>query len=385
MSAHSTGRGVSVIGVGMIPFGKYPDRTLADLGWPAVKAAIADAGISPKQIEAAYCGTALGGMMAGQRVLGRIGVTGIPIANIENACSSSSTALRQGVMAIRSGAYDVVLVIGVEKLTKFGGGTLPLEEEDWEVQRGLNMPALYAMRAQRYMHEFGATPADLAAVAVKNRANGVHNPDAQMRKPVTVEEVLASRPIAEPFTLLQCCPTGDGAAAIILCADAVAAKFRRDPIRVLASDLTSGRYMPGFRDMTTPEITVRGAAEAYEEAGVGPADLDVAEIHDAFTIAELLYYEAFGLCGRGEAAAFLASGATRIGGKVAFNPSGGLLAKGHPVGATGAAQVVEIVRQLRGECGARQQPNAKVGLTHATGGGISGFDHGACSIHIFAR
>ena len=382
-------RGVSLIGVGMIPFGKYPDRTLADLGWPAVKAAIADAGIDPRRIEAAYCGTALGGMMAGQRVLGRIGLTGIPITNVENACSSSSSALRQAVMSVRAGAYDVVLVIGVEKLTKFGGGTLPLEEEDWEVRQGLVMPALYAMRAQRYMHDFGLTRTQLAGVSVKNRQSGALNPDAQMRKPVTVEEVLASRPIAEPFTLLQCCPTGDGAAAIIICADSVAAQYRADAVRVVASDLTSGKYTPGFRDMTIPEITVRGAQEAYEEAGIGPEDIDVAEVHDAFTIAELLYYEAFGFCRRGEAAGLLASGATGLGGAKVVNPSGGLLAKGHPVGATGAAQVVEIVRQLRGECGARQAQGkgggAKVGLTHATGGGISGFDHGACSIHIFAR
>jgi benzoylsuccinyl-CoA thiolase BbsB subunit len=197
--------------------------------------------------------------------------------------------------------------------------------------------------------------------------------------------VLASRPIADPFTLLQCCPTGDGAAAIVLCADTVAAQYRGDAVQVLASDLTSGRYTPGFRDMTIPEITVRGAKEAYEEAGLGPEDVDVAEVHDAFTIAELLYYEAFGFCPRGEAASLLESGATALGGRKVVNPSGGLLAKGHPVGATGAAQVVEIVRQLRGECGARQVDGAKVGLTHATGGGISGFDHGACSIHIFAR
>ena len=378
-------RGVSIIGVGMIPFGKYPDRSLADLGWPAVKAALADSGVPAKRIQAAYCGTALGGMMAGQRVLGRIGLTGVPITNVENACSSSSSALRQGVLAIRSGQYDIVLVMGVEKLTKFGGGTLPLEEEDWEVRQGLNMPALYAMRAQRYMHEFGLTKRQLAMVSVKNRANGVHNADAQMRKDVSVEEVLASRPIADPFTLLQCCPTGDGAAAIVICASSIAAQFRADPITVRASDLTSGIFMPGFRDMTTPEITVRGAAEAYEEAGLGPEDVDVAEVHDAFTIAELLYYEAFGFCGRGEAGALVESGATRIGGRVAVNPSGGLLAKGHPVGATGAAQVVEIVRQLRGEAGARQHPGAKVGIAHATGGGIAGFDHGACSIHILSR
>ena len=376
-------RGVSVVGVGMIPFGKYPERTLADLGWPAVKAALKDGNIDPKKIEAAYCGTALGGMMAGQRVLGRIGLTGIPVTNVENACSSSSSALRQGVMAIRSGEYDVVLVIGVEKLSKFGGGTLPLEEEDWEVSQGLVMPALYAMRAQRYMHEYGLRPEQLAQVAVKNRRHGSLNPDAQLKKPVTLEEVLQSRPIADPFTLLQCCPTGDGAAAIVLCASSVSAQFRSDAVEVAASDLTSGRFTPGFRDMTSPEITVRGAKEAYEEAGLGPDDIDVVELHDAFTIAEILYYEAFGFCGRGEAARLLESGATSLGGRVPFNPSGGLLAKGHPIGATGAAQVVEIVRQLRGEAGARQVDDAKIGMTHATGGGISGFDHGACSIHIF--
>jgi acetyl-CoA acetyltransferase len=378
-------RGVSVIGVGMIPFGKYPDRKLSDLGWPAVKAAVADANIEPRKIEAVYCGTALGGMMSGQRIMGRLGLTGIPIANIENACSSSSTAFRQGIMAIQTGQFDVVLVIGVEKLTKFGGGTLPLEEEDWEVSQGLSMPALYAMRAKRYMHDFGLTPEQLALVSVKNRRHGALNSDAQMRKEVTVEEVLASRPIADPFTLLQCCPTGDGAAAVLLCATSVARQFRSDPVQVIASDVTSGKYLTGFRDMTIPEITVRGAHEAYLDAGVGPQDIDVAEVHDAFSIAELLYYEAFGFCERGEAGSFIESGATTFGGKVVVNPSGGLLAKGHPIGATGAAQVVEIVRQLRGQAGARQVEGAKIGLTHATGGGISGFDHGACSIHIFAN
>jgi acetyl-CoA acetyltransferase len=378
-------KGVSVIGVGMIPFGKYPDTNITDLGWPAVKAAIKDAGIDARRIQAVYSGTARGGAMVGQRIMGRLGLAGLPIVNVENACSSSSSALAQGVMAVSSGAYDVVLVIGVEKLTKFGGGTLPLDEDDWEVRLGLSMPALYAMRAQRYMHDYGVSLKDVAAVSVKNRKNGALNPDAQMRKEVTVEEVLSSRMIADPFTLLQCCPTGDGAAAIILASSAVAKQLRTDAIEVRASHLTSGRFMSGFRDMTSPEITVRGAHEIFEEAGLGPEDIDVAEVHDAFSIAELIYYEAFGFCGRGEGAALLNSGATRIGGRIPINPSGGLLAKGHPVGATGAAQVVEIVRQLRGEAGARQIADAKVGMTHATGGGISGFDHGACSIHIFQR
>lgn len=377
--------GVSVIGVGMIPFGKYPERKLADLGWPAVKAAIADAGIDPKKIGAAYCGTALGGMMSGQRVLGRIGLTGIPIANVENACSSSSTAFRQGVVAVESGEYDVVLVVGVEKLTKFGGGTLPLEEEDWEVQQGLSMPALYAMRAKRYMHEFGLTREQLALVAVKNRRHGARNPDAQLRSEVTLDEVMNARLIADPFTLLDCCPTGDGAAAVVLCSSSVATQFRPDRVDVIASDVTSGKFLTGFRDMTIPEITVRGARKAFNEAGIDPKDVDVAEVHDAFSIAELLYYEAFGFCERGSAGKFIESGATTFGGQVVVNPSGGLLAKGHPIGATGAAQVVEIVRQLRGEAGERQVEGARIGLTHATGGGVSGFDHGACSIHIFSR
>ena len=378
-------KGVSVIGVGMIPFGKYPDTNITDLGWPAVKAAIKDAGIDARRIQAVYSGTARGGAMVGQRIMGRLGLAGLPIVNVENACSSSSSAMAQGVMAVSSGAYDVVLVIGVEKLTKFGGGTLPLDEDDWEVRLGLTMPALYAMRAQRYMHDFGISLKDVASVSVKNRKNGALNPDAQMRKEVTVEEVLASRMIADPFTLLQCCPTGDGAAAIILASNAVAKQLSDKPIEVRASHLTSGRFMSGFRDMTSPEITVRGAREIFEESGLGPEDIDVAEVHDAFSVAELIYYEAFGFCARGDGAALLQSGATSIGGRIPINPSGGLIAKGHPVGATGAAQVVEIVRQLRGQAGPRQVEGAKVGMTHATGGGISGFDHGACSIHIFQR
>jgi len=378
-------REVSVIGVGMIPFGKYREKTLADIAWPAVKQAIGDSGVKKTDIDAAYCGTALGGMMAGQRVLKQLGITGLPIVNVENACSSSSSAFREAWIGVAAGVYDVALVIGVEKLTKFGGGTLPLEKEDFEVAHGLIMPALYGMRAQRYMHDYGLTAEQLAKVAVKSRKHGALNPDAQFRTAVTVEEVMHARPIAEPFTLLHCCPSGDGAAAAVVCASEIAGRFKGKPVRVLASEVNSGRYMTGYRDMTTPEITVRGAKEAYELAGVGPEDVDVFEVHDAFTIAELLYYEALGLCAKGEAVKLLEDGTTSLGGKKPVNPSGGLLSKGHPVGATGVAQMVEVVRQLRGQCGARQVAGAKVGLTHCTGGGISGFDHGACSIHIFAN
>jgi benzoylsuccinyl-CoA thiolase BbsB subunit len=377
-------REVSVVGVGITPFAKYRDKSLAEIGWPAVKAAIEDAGVAKKDIEAAYCGSALGGMMSGQRVLKQLGITGLPITNIENACSSSSSAFRQAYIAVAAGVYDVVLVLGVEKLTKFGGGTLPLEKEDFEVTHGLVMPALYGMRARRYMHDYGLTEEQLAGVAVKAHKHGALNPEAQFRNEVTLKEVMEAREIAEPFTLLHCCLSGDGASAVVIASAEKARQYTSKPVRVACSEVNSGKYMTGFRDMTTPEITVRGAKQAYEEAGIGPGDVDVAEVHDAFTIAELLYYEALGFCDKGEAAKLLDDGETSLGGRIPVNPSGGLLSKGHPIGATGTAQIAEVVRQLRGQCGDRQVEGAKVGLTHCTGGGISGFDHGACSIHMFS-
>ena len=378
-------REVCVVGTGLVAFGKYPDKTLAEIGWPAVKEAIVESGLPPKSIDAVYCGTALGGMLAGQRVMKSLGITGMSIMNVENACSSSSSALAEAWTAVASGRHDVVVVIGVEKLTKFGGGTLPLENEDWEVNQGMVMPALYAMRAQRYMHEYGLTARQLGEVSVKAHEHGALNPNAQIRKRVSIEEVMGSRPVADPFTLWHCCPTGDGAAALVIASGDVARKHKVDPVRVTASEVTSGLYTNGYRDMTWAELTARGAKEAYEMAGVGPHDIDVAEIHDAFTIAELMYYEAFGFCERGHAYELLSSGATSLGGDIVVNPSGGLLSRGHPVGATGAAQAVEIVRQLEGRAGAHQVEGARVGLAHATGGGIAGLDHGACSIHVFAR
>ena len=226
--------------------------------------------------------------MAGQRILKKLGITGLPIINIENACSSSSTAFREAWISVAAGVYDSVLVIGVEKLTKFGGGTLPLAKEDWEVSQGLVMPALYAMRARRYMHEYGLTENDIADVSVKARRHGVWNEDAQFRKEVTREEVLASRPVADPLKLFHCCPSGDGAAAVVICSVEKAKKYSSSPIRVIGSEINSGKYMTGYRDMTSPEITLRGAKQLYEEAGIGPEDVDLAEVHDAFAIAELL-------------------------------------------------------------------------------------------------
>lgn len=379
-------RDVLAVGTGIIPFGKHTETAFADLGWPAAHAAMVEADVSANDIDAVFCGTSFGGMMAGQRIMKCLGVSGMPIVNVENACSSGSSALSLAWLSIASGQHDTVLVLGVEKLTKFGGGTLPLERDDWEVAQGTTMPAVYAMRAQRYMHDFGLSETQLAEVSVKAHDHGALNPNAQLRKRVSVDEVMTARKVADPFTLWHCCPTGDGAAAVLLMSKKRAASSGvAKPIRIAASEITSGIYTNGFRDMTWAELTARGAKEAYEQAGVGPEDIDVSEIHDAFTIAELMYYEAFGFCDKGEAYALLKSGTTSLGGAAPVNPSGGLLSRGHPVGATGVAQAVEIVRQLQGRAGDHQVDNAAVGMTHATGGGIAGFDHGACSIHIFAR
>jgi benzoylsuccinyl-CoA thiolase BbsB subunit len=210
------------------------------------------------------------------------------------------------------------------------------------------------------------------------------NPYAQLKKPTSIEEVLASRPIADPLTLFQCCPTGDGAAAVVLMSEA---EFkRRGPgaaVRIIASVLHSGQPTLGFRNMLRPEITYDSARDAYEQAGLGPDEIEIIELHDAFSIAELVYYEALGLCDQGDAVALLHSGATTFGGRTVVNPSGGLLAKGHPVGASGVAQAVEVFWHLTGQAGARQVPQARTALTHVTGGGISALDHGACAVHIF--
>lgn len=368
----------------MIRFGKYRDRAIEDMAGEAVLKALADAGLERQSIDETFCGTLFGGTLIGQRVLRGLGMTGMPITNIENACSSGSSALRQGVATIAMGRADTVLVIGVEKLSG-SDGTIPLEATDIEVAQGMVMPGLYAMRARRYMHETGTTQKHLASVSVKAHKNGSRNPYAQYQNTITVDDVLSSRMIADPLTLYMCCPTGDGAAAAVVTSHKRAVGGGRVPIKVAASVLQSGSYETGFRDMTSSELTARTARMAYEEAGVGPEDLSMAEVHDAFSIAELMYYEALGLCARGEAKDLIERGETEITGRIPVNPSGGLLCRGHPVGATGLAQVCEAVWQLRGQAGTRQVRSPQVALTHCTGGGISGLDHGACSIHILTR
>jgi acetyl-CoA acetyltransferase len=370
-----------IIGTGISDFGRFPDLTEEALAQAAILDALKDAGIAIRAVQAFYCGNALGGHLPGQRALRELGTGGEAVYNVDNACSSGATALNLALQALRAGQYETVVVFGMDHLSSLGGGALPMNQRDWNNRRGMIMPALYAMRAKRYMHDHGIPIETLADVSVKNRRHGMLNPIAKFCREVTREEVLASRMVADPLTLLQCCPAVvDGAAALVLSTRSW--RGAATPVRVLASVVQSGLFEVCQVDMTEAEITRRAVRLAYEQAGVGPQDLSVIELHDAFTISELLYYEALGLCGHGEAAQLLASGATALGGRIPVNPSGGLIAKGHPPGATGVAQIVELCEQLQGRAGRRQVPGASLGLSQVTGGGIWGVDHAACSIHI---
>jgi acetyl-CoA acetyltransferase len=372
-----------IVGVGITDFGRFPELTEEALAQSAILEALSDSGLHIRDIEAFYCGNAIGASLPGQRALRELHTGGGAVYNIDNACSSGATAINAALSALRSGQYETVLVFGMDQLSSLGGGPLPLSRNDWNNKRGMIMPALYAMRATRYMHEHGMEAATLADIAVKNRQHGLLNPIATFCKATTREEVLASRQIAEPLTLLQCCPAVvDGAAAVVL--STKPSKGLAAPVRVRASVVQSGLFETGPEDMTEAEITARTARMAYEQAGIGPQDLSLIECHDAFTISELLYYEALGLCERGEAPQLLASGATTLGGRIPVNPSGGLIAKGHPPGATGVAQIVEVCEHLQGRAGKRQVEGARLGLTQVTGGGIWGVDHAACSIHILS-
>jgi len=372
-----------ITGVGITDFGRFPELTEEVMVQSAILDALEDAGTQLSEVQAFYCGNALGATLPGQRALRELHANGGAVYNVDNACSSGATALNLALQALKAGQYDTVLVFGMDHLSSLGGGPLQLSQKDWNNRRGMIMPALYAMRARRYMHDQGLKLETLADISVKNRMHGVLNPIAKFAKLATREEILASRPVAEPLTLLQCCPAVvDGAAALVL--STKPSRGVAKPVRILASVVQSGLFETTPVDMTEAEITARAAKLAYEQAGVGPQDLSLLEVHDAFTISELLYYEALGLCDRGDAAGLLQSGATTLGGRVPVNPSGGLLAKGHPPGATGVAQIVEVCEQLQGRAGARQVQGARIGLTQVTGGGIWGMDHAACSIHILS-
>lgn len=378
---------IYISGVAMTPFGRH-DGSMQDLAQRAVADALADANIEQEAAQAFYAANVFGGMVLGQVLLRDMGVTGPAIYNVENACASGATAVHLACHALEAGRYDTVVVLGAEQLTALGGGALPLQRNDYMTamyaRAGLTLPSVYAMRATRYLHEFGVAPDVLAEVAVKNRRHGKLNPYAQTKSETSVDEVMSSRMVFDPLTLLQCCPSSvDGAAALVLTTKKP--ERRAKPVRVLASVVQSGRQETGLDDILAAEITARAAQLAYREAGVMPSDLNMVELHDAFTIAELIYYQALGLCKRGEAHELLRSGATALGGRVPVNPSGGLLAKGHPLGATGVAQMVEAVWQLEGRAGERQIAGASLALTQCTGGGIAGVDHAASAVHILGH
>jgi benzoylsuccinyl-CoA thiolase BbsB subunit len=382
-------RDVYIIGAGMIRFGKFPEVMITEMARRALLNAIKDSGINPKEIEAAFIGHVRPfpgqGAMVGQRIMRDVGVTGIPILNIENLCSSGSSSIWCAFNLISSGQFDLAAVVGVEQLSALGKGVIPPRQEDLEGLQGMILPSYFAMVARRHMHEYGTTIEQMAKVSIKNHKNGCLNPYSQFQKEVTFEEICNSPMVADPFTVLHCCPTGDGAAAAIICSKNVAKRYSSKPIKIVASTLKSGSYDGGWRELTSNDQVKRAAQEAYEMSGIGPEDLDLVELHDCFTMAEIFHYENLGLCKKGEGGRLIDEGKTELTGNIPVNPSGGLLAKGHPLGATGVAQVAEIVWQLRGEAGKRQIPDAKVGLAHCVGGVIDGLDLGACTIHILKK
>ena len=381
----SAGREVFVVGAAVHPFGKHRETPAEQLGYLAVSDLIATTGVDPARVDVGFGGSVYGGSLLAQRVLQRVGISGQPVFTIENACASGASAVHLAWQSVVSGAADCAIAFGAENLSSLGGGTLPLTTADLEIDQGMVMPAAYAMRAQRYLNDWGATVDDLTSVSVKNRANGVDNPRAHFQSPVSRDDVENSRQIADPLRLMHCCPNSDGAAAVLLCSEEVAEQLNGPRVRVAASVVRSGRFSTGYRDMTWPDITERTAAAAYAQSGYGPEDLDLVELHDAFAIAELLHSEALGIAERGKAHAEVTTGQFDRDGRVAVSPSGGLLSRGHPVGATGVAQICETYWQLTGQAGALQVRDAQIGLTHVTGGGIFGVDNGACSVHILTN
>ena len=383
-------REVAVIGIGGMKFGKYSDRSITDLGVEACLNAIKDANVRPKDIQLAYAGNLAQwewgqGLFIGQVVLRELGITKIPITRVENGCATGSCAFREAWYKIATGACDIALAFGVEQMTvvdsskmlsAFTGRQYPEREGDM----GYSAPAIFALMARRHMEEFGTTREQLAMVAVKNRQYGALNPDAQLTESVSLDEVLNARMICDPLTLPQCCPRGDGAAAVVLATKELAKKYQSNPVYVAASIQVSGTY-PDDGSYTLFDTDVRGAKAAYEMAGLGPEDLDLAEVHDCFSMAEIVHYEDLGFCRKGEGGRFIEEGLSGVGGKIPVNTSGGLLSKGHVIGATGISQIIEVVRQLRGQAGKRQVERAKVGLQHNAGGFIH-TDTACCVIHI---
>lgn len=370
-----------VWGVGTSLFGKQPHRTTSELVWAAVEEAIRDAD-SQQAIEAVYFGTCFGEPGIAQRALHRMGIVNLPVMVMENACASSTHAFHEAVDAVNRGRYRNVLVIGAEHLTSRFAGAIPVEQRDFEGRAGLGLPALYAMSASRYQAEFGLSDRELAQVSVKNHEHGMHNDRAQHRQRVSLREVLDSKMIADPLTLLQCCAISDGAGAVIVGANR---RSKRD-IAVMGHAMgTGGLWGSDTENVWGYDLIAQTAHDAYQAAGLEISDVDVLEIHDAFTIGEIVTAEALGLAPRGAGGQLAVSGHTELGGPQPINPSGGLLSRGHPLGATGTAQIAEIVWQLRGEAGTRQVPGAQVGLVETMGGGVGGIDGNACVVGILSN
>jgi acetyl-CoA acetyltransferase len=362
---------VAVVGVGLHPFGRFPDKGVEDLGREAGLAALEDAGLSYRDVEAGFLGRVTQtGIGVGQRVFGELGLTGIPVTNVELACASSSRGVMLAGDLIRSGAVEVAMVIGVEKM---GRGMLQTgTSRSYQSLLGLNvMPGAYAMMARRHMHLYGTKPEHFAQVSVKSHRNAVHNPNAQYRVEVSLEEVMQSRMIADPITLYQCCPTSDGASAVVLASERRARQLSSVPVYMTAwagGTPVFDPKEPGLSEGPTALL----APKVYEAAGFGPADVDVCQVHDAFSPGEILTIEELGFVKPGEGGPFVWEGGTEINGKIPVNTDGGLLSRGHPMGATGGAMIAEIVRQLRGQAGPRQVANAKVGLVQNAGiGGVN--------------
>ena len=385
-------RRVAVIGVGMTKFGEHWEKSIRELIVEAGARAIEDAGIHGRDIEAIYGANMSAGRFANQEHIGALiadhmGLVPKPTVRLEAACASGGVAFREGYIAVASGAYDLVVVGGVEKmtdvLTEEAASILGLAGDyEWEVFKGATFPTLYALMARRHMHEYGTTEEQLAMVAVKNHENAVLNPFAQFRKRITVEDVLASPVIASPLKLLDCSPLSDGAAAVVLASEEKVRELKIDtPVWIRASAQASDTLaLHDRKDLTTLLATRVAAEQAYKQAKVEPKDIDVAEVHDCFTIAEILAIEDLGFFKKGEGGKAVEEGQTARNAKISVNTSGGLKACGHPVGATGVKQIVELTLQLRGDAGERQVTRAELGLAHNVGGSGA-----TCVVHILSR
>jgi acetyl-CoA acetyltransferase len=376
-------RPVAITGVGMTAFATHLGRSLTDLGAEAVIAALIDADLRREDIGAVYVGHMTQGELCGQRVLKELDFPPLPVTNIENACASGAYALQAAWLAVVAGAVDSALVVGIGKvvLDKGKSAAIRLSEPPLDHAMGQTVVGAYAAIGQHHMLEYGTKPEHFARISEKNHANGVDNPSAMFRRAYSLSEIMQSRMIADPVTLLQCCEQASGAAALVI--SQPKRMQGRSPICIraceLAAEMNRGRPEPDMAFAATRAAVRR----AYERAGLGPGDLDVVELHDAVSVAELVAYEALGICPRGEGARLVDEGATARGGRIPVNPSGGLIARGHPAAATGIAQVIELVLQLRGAAGARQVPGATVALAQCHGHLDPGT--GAAAVTILSR